>query len=115
MDINEVKMKLQNVLKELEIDAELEVRGGSGYLYTPREANIVKTASMVLESIDVKPRIIELPGASDSRYFSPLGVECIDIGPIGGNIHGPNEWVNLESLRKLVEFYRRIPIALARK
>jgi succinyl-diaminopimelate desuccinylase len=56
---------------------------------------------------------MEREGASDSRYFSPRGVACIDFGPLGGNIHGPNEYVVIPSLLRAAEFYGRLAQRLA--
>lgn len=113
MNVNRIRRKIEEILNEYDVkDVEIEVRSGHGYLYTNKNSILVRIAKQVLEEINVKPKIIELPGASDSRYFSPIGIECIDIGPIGGNIHGPNEWVELWSVIKLVKFYKKIPIAL---
>ncbi len=111
-NVEKVKETLENTLRNLEVDAELEVEGGTGYLYTPKDSKIVNIALNTLKDLGIKPKVVELLGASDSRYYSTLGIECIDIGPIGGNVHGPNEYVELWSLYKLVEFYQRMPLAL---
>ena len=55
---------------------------------------------------------MEAAGASDSRYFSPHGSQAIDYGPLGGGVHGPDEYVELDALGKAVEFYRRVAEAL---
>jgi succinyl-diaminopimelate desuccinylase len=88
--------------------ASVKVTGGLGYLNTPKNSGIVATASRILREIGVKPRIVEGAGASDSRFYSPLGIECIDFGLVGGNMHGPNEYVEEESIEKAVKFYTRI-------
>jgi len=48
----------------------------------------------------------KLGGASDTRFFTELGIPGVEIGPIHGNAHGPNEWVSLNSLVSLVEIFR---------
>jgi len=111
-NIKHIEDALKHVLENMELKAYLDIKGGTGYLYTPRESKLVKSALTILKELGLKPKTIELLGASDSRYFSPLGIECIDIGPIGDNIHGPNEYVELWSLHRLTEFYEKIPIAL---
>ena len=88
--------------------ASVKVTGGLGYLNTPKNSRIVATASKILKEIGVEPRIVEGAGASDSRFYSPLGIECIDFGLVGGNMHGPNEYVEEESIEKAVKFYTRI-------
>jgi len=91
---------------------ELGVYGGSGYLYTSRASKLVVMACRVLEEMGIEPFIVEMAGASDSRYFSPLGIEAIDFGPKGGNLHGPNEYVEIKSLIKTVEFYHKLALKL---
>ena len=65
----------------------------------------MKVFTEVLEEVGEKPRVVEGGGASDARWFSPLGVEVVDFGPRGGNIHGADEYVDIPSLRKLPRIY----------
>ena len=91
---------------------ELETRGGKGYLYTSRTAHIVRLALAINEQLGLNPDPVEGAGASDSRYFSPYGVPSIDYGPLGGNVHGPDEYVYLSHLELSTEFYKRLMEAL---
>ncbi|MEM2538011.1 MAG: M20/M25/M40 family metallo-hydrolase [Candidatus Methanomethylicia archaeon] len=88
--------------------AECEFSGGIGYLYTDENEDIVRFALEVLDGLGVKSGVVEACGASDSRFFAPIGVKCIDFGPVGGNIHGPNEYLEVSSLYKTVDFYERL-------
>lgn len=94
-------------------DARVKCGGGGGYLYTPPNARIVREALKAAGRAGLKVHVGEAAGASDSRYFSPLGVEAIDFGPIGGNVHGPDEWVLVESLEALPSFYYELARRLA--
>ncbi|HID73332.1 TPA: M20/M25/M40 family metallo-hydrolase, partial [Candidatus Micrarchaeota archaeon] len=105
---SKVESQLSDVLMEVLDDADVNVEGGSGYLYTPSDARIVAEAAKVLDELGLPVRFIEACGASDSRFFSPLGVDCIDFGPLGGNVHGPNEYVIVDSLKHAYEFYARL-------
>ena len=40
------------------------------------------------------------PGTADARYFDPAQ-PVVYYGPAGGNIHGPDEYVELESVRQV--------------
>jgi succinyl-diaminopimelate desuccinylase len=57
-------------------------------------------------------------GASDAVAFLGVGVPAVEFGPRGGGHHGPEEYVEIESLpryrRALVEFARIVgaPAAL---
>lgn len=104
-----VESSLRRALRENNVDAEVEIWGGEGYLNTDRESCIVKAAFDALASIGVEPKAGELPGASDSRhFFNTVTREVIDFGPLGGNIHGPDEYVILSSLEKTSRFYEEL-------
>ncbi|MCE4602834.1 MAG: M20/M25/M40 family metallo-hydrolase [Desulfurococcales archaeon] len=95
-----------------DVEAEVEVRGGGGYLYTPAGSRLVTLALSVNRGLGLPDKPVEAGGASDSRYFSPLGVKAIDYGPRGGNVHGPDEYVEVEALEKAVRFYREMARSL---
>lgn len=109
-----VEESLRNVLDNCLPEAVLEVRGSGKWLYTPVNATVVRAALEVLREMGEKPVVIEGAGASDSRWFSMNGVEAIDFGPRGGNVHGVDEYVELSSLLKLPEFYYRLAKKLLR-
>ncbi|MCD6158817.1 MAG: M20/M25/M40 family metallo-hydrolase, partial [Euryarchaeota archaeon] len=90
-----------------------EVRTGPGkYLFTDPNSTLPRAAVEVLEELGIRAYPIEAAGASDSRYFTPFDVECIDFGPIGGNVHGPNEWVDVQSLMLLPTFYKNLALRI---
>jgi len=104
-----VRQAIERALRENGVDGTVEVTGGDGYLNTDREARVVKAAVQALAEVGVEPKVGELPGASDSRhFFDRITREVIDFGPIGGNIHGPDEYVELSSLNTVSRFYRRV-------
>lgn len=95
-------------------NAEITVRSNekAGYLFTHPEDEIVRAMLETLEKFGEKVEPIEGPGAADSRFFTPYGVKAIDFGPKGGNIHGPNEYVDLDSLKLLPEVYKEVALRL---
>jgi succinyl-diaminopimelate desuccinylase len=105
-DEAEVRRAIEEQLGDLE--AEVQLHGGGGYLFTSQSSNLVKAAMDTLRKIGVAPQVVEMNGASDSRYFSPLGIDAIDFGPRGGNIHGPDEYVDIKSLELTIKFYARL-------
>ena len=78
----------------------------------------------VLRAVDLYRRIERLPfasesapsvgrdGASDAVAFLEVGVPAVEYGPRGGGHHGPEEYVEVESLpryrRALTEFARSV-------
>lgn len=52
------------------------------------------------QTLGVPPVFSAFPGTADARYFQPEADEqVVYYGPAGGNIHAPDEYVELESLR----------------
>ena len=90
----------------------LRVSGGGGYLYTDPDTGLIRTARGVARRLGLPDRLVEAAGASDSRHFSPRGVEAFDYGPLGYNIHGPDEHVIIDSLCRVTLFYRALAGAL---
>ncbi len=46
-------------------------------------------------------------GATDGRFLAEKGIPCIILYPVGGGIHGPDEWVDLPSLAQLFRIFER--------
>ncbi|MFX0090345.1 MAG: M20/M25/M40 family metallo-hydrolase [Candidatus Hodarchaeota archaeon] len=82
----------------------LDVRGGQGFLNTPKDSVLAQLALKVAKDHLIDPNLGELEGASDSRYFSRNNIPIIEIGPRGGNLHGNNEYVELSSLQRVASF-----------
>ncbi|MEM1610512.1 MAG: M20/M25/M40 family metallo-hydrolase [Sulfolobales archaeon] len=104
-DHSRLERVVKQIIEDLELDLKVSVSGGGGYLNTHKSSRIVAKAFKTLEKIGLRGSVAERAGASDSRYFSPEGVEAIDFGPVGGNIHGPDEYVELWSLDTAKLFY----------
>ncbi len=113
--------QIEKVLKEiLEFNipnAKLTVRHNekAGYLFTSLDSKLVRVMMKILESFGEKAKPVEGAGASDSRYFTPYGVEAIDFGPRGGNVHGPNEYADVDSLELLPKIYAEVAMNLLKK
>ncbi len=94
---------------------ELECRGSSGYFYTDPSNSLVTISTQVMKAYklmddDEPPK--EQEGASDARYATMFGVPAIDIGPKGGNIHGVDEYIDLESMLQFSAIYEDIVLKL---
>ncbi len=105
VDPDEIRRPVERVLQELLPEATLSIKVGAGCLMTDPGSTLVRTAKEVASNLGIPPRVTERQGSSDSRYFSSLGVECIDFGPQGGNLHGPNEYVVVSTLERAAKFY----------
>lgn len=102
----DVESGFREVLENILPGADLRIRTDPGdYQNTSPTSRVVTSLAEALRDEGVEVRLIEGAGASDSRYFTPFNVEVVDIGPRGGNMHGDNEYVELESLVKLPNVY----------
>lgn len=113
-DTKSEEAALRMVLDEqlVGIDYKLTVHMGKAFMNTPSSAHIVKTAQDIASAMKLDSTPVEMGGASDNRHFTDRPVEAIDFGPIGDNIHGPNEYVLLESIPTVATFYTRLVRAL---
>lgn len=44
-------------------------------------------------------------GTSDARFIAPLGVECVEVGPVNATIHQVDERIALDELERLPALY----------
>ena len=101
-----IERELSKILQEIMPDAQYSVKTGIGsYMYTDKRSSLIQAFKEALKIHGYKPEIIEGAGATDSRYFTLYGVEAIDFGPNGANIHGDNEYVDVKSLQILPKIY----------
>jgi len=104
-----IRETIRKVLKEFLPTAKSRVIESKGnYLYTSQNSPIVIAFKNALEKLNEQFTTCESGGASDSRHFTIYGVDAVDFGPRGGNMHGPNEYVELSSLRKLPKIYLQV-------
>ena len=47
-------------------------------------------------------------GTSDARFIAPLGVQCIEVGPVNASIHKVDEHVRVADLERLPDLYLRL-------
>ena len=47
-------------------------------------------------------------GTSDARFIAPLGVQCIEIGPVNASIHQVDEHVSVADLEALPDLYLQL-------
>ena len=92
----------------------LRVDPGAGYVKSNPECKLIRAAKWALEKEGIPVHLFEGFGASDSRFFATERTELFDFGPIGANIHGPNEWVSISSLEKNAKFFHTLIDVLVR-
>lgn len=50
-----------------------------------------------------EPRLVRVSGGSDARFFREYGIPVMLSRPIVGNLHGHDEWIDIQSM---VDYYR---------
>jgi succinyl-diaminopimelate desuccinylase len=92
---------------------------------TRAPANVARTnpyvralRDAVARTLDDEALSVGRDGASDAVSFLEAGIPAVELGPVGGGHHGPDEWVSLASLQRyreaLAGFVRTLPDWLAR-
>ncbi len=59
-----------------------------------------------------QPRLSRESGGSDARFLHPHGIPVLMSRPAVGNLHAPDEWIDIESM---VEYYRVCEAYLAQR
>jgi acetylornithine deacetylase len=70
-----------------------------------REEPIVQTLLRChQEATGEEPDLFSFTGTTDARFFNLYqGIPATCYGPVGANLHAPDEWVDLESLKEVTE------------
>jgi succinyl-diaminopimelate desuccinylase len=107
-DVSAVKSSIERALEILLPNVTLSIEGSGSFINTGADTAVVKAGLKTLQELNMVPCCLEGGGISDARFFAALGIPTIDFGPKGGNMHGPNEFVQVESLSLLSRFYSRL-------
>ncbi|MGY5852498.1 MAG: M20/M25/M40 family metallo-hydrolase [Candidatus Thorarchaeota archaeon] len=110
----EVKTALEQALADKVEIFSLRVDAGAGFVRCDPESKLIRSAEWALQKEGIRYKLMEGFGASDSRYFAGTGVELFDFGPRGANLHGPNEWVSISSLKENAGFFYSLVEVLSR-
>lgn len=83
----------------------LNVIAGVGYVSNSINSKLISAAIDEAKSRGWNSEPIEGAGASDSRHFADGTTQIFDFGPLGTNLHGPNEYVIYGSIPDAADFY----------
>ena len=78
-----------------------------GYYIDSREPIVELLTSMVCEVTGAPARVSPMFGTADARYFADNRIPAVYYGPAGGNMHAPDEWVELASVRRVASVLAR--------
>lgn len=103
-----LQQRVQAMLDDAQLDCDLVWRiNGEPYRSAP--GALLDAAVQTLTGHNgTPPRVDTGGGTSDGRFIAPGGAEVIELGPVGANIHSPNEHLDLADLDALSRIYERI-------
>ena len=107
-NVDQITEYFEHFIDENTLKCGLEVRGSIGPVHTPIETELIQKCIKVAKEMNLSTKPIEMGGATDSRWFSHLGIPTIEFGPLGGNVHGSNEYVEISSLEIVSKFYQKL-------
>lgn len=116
--LDDFKQKLDKIAQN---DPDFEYTFDNTYhippITTSSESEIVGTVKKVTKSLSGKEAELFTGnfGGSEMRCYYDLGAQTIGFGPIGGHPHGPNEYVEVESLICATKVYLATALQLAKK
>ncbi|MEE9409850.1 MAG: M20/M25/M40 family metallo-hydrolase [Candidatus Heimdallarchaeota archaeon] len=111
--MEDVENYFKNFVESSQLKTEIEVKGSIVPVYTPLNSLLVQQSIIVAEEMNLSSETIEMGGATDSRWFSAESIPSIEFGPLGGNVHGANEFVELSSLEIVRQFYLKLVTRLS--
>lgn len=72
-----------------------------GYYIDPADPLVELLSGAIAEVSGEPARISAMLGTADARYFADHAIPAVYYGPAGGNMHAPDEWVDLASVRRV--------------
>ena len=95
------------VLEKAGDRVKVELRSYGEVVSTPEDHPMVqKFKESVEEVLGRKAEFSVEHGATDGRFFAEKGIPSIVTYPVGGNIHGKDEWVSIKSLHQLYDIFK---------
>lgn len=81
----------------------------SGAPFGPARGELIDAVRAACrERLDIDPQPDTGGGTSDGRFFGPLGIPVVELGPVNRTIHQVDECIAIEDLRRLPGVYAAI-------
>jgi len=105
----EVLNKIKSKLDELKIQYELEIlQHEQAYLTNPNNRFVKILRDTANEILGNEIPLVASGQGSVGNVISKIGIPIINaFGVESDNIHAPNEWINIDSVPKIFEIYKR--------
>lgn len=93
-------------------DFNIQIHGTGDPVKTKVDDKYVLLLSEIVEKNTKKDsRIFGQHGSADTRFFSKYGIPAIEFGPSGGNWHGDNEYVDVNSFTSYIDILREFALS----
>ncbi len=90
-------------------DVEVKVRSASRATAVDPDSRVVRWVVEAAREEGLEGELGFKLGHCDIEYLvHEAGLDSVIFGPRGGNIHGPDEWVDVESVRRCARVYLRV-------
>jgi len=81
----------------------------SGVPFGPARGPLPEIVSAACsEHLGITPKRDTGGGTSDGRFIGPLGIDCVELGPVNATIHQINERITIDELERLPAVYASI-------
>lgn len=78
----------------------------SGAPFGPADGKLLAAvAAAVKDRLGIATRPDTGGGTSDGRFFGPMGIETVELGPVNRSIHKVDEAISMDDLERLPELY----------
>ena len=105
--VKKIEELLKGIVSKYE-GVEYELISTGETVFTPQDnPYLIKYKRIAEEVLNRKLSFSKEHGATDGRFFSERGMPVLITAPRGGNIHGNDEWVDLNSLEALFNIFFR--------
>ncbi|HSW96721.1 MAG TPA: M20/M25/M40 family metallo-hydrolase [Candidatus Saccharimonadales bacterium] len=117
LDIKFVKEDQESILEKIKQlipqDFTLEVLVNEPPHYTPKDNPYIQLFAQAAEQVIQKPAIV-VPRyfIGSLRHYNAVGGHGASFGPIGGNMHADNEWVDIQSLADYYKILKKFLLSV---
>ena len=103
--LEEIALQINKVLEKESYEIRNVLYGPANI--TPKDSSIIKTVSEAVRNVlKQEPEYyVGEGGVTDARFYRYAGIPTIIYGPLGEHAHGPNEYVDVDSLEKQANVY----------
>ena len=104
----QLEVACEQILKRHGVNYSMRWHRSGEPFYTPEGKLRAAARAVLTEATGSAPEESTGGGTSDARFIAPLGVECIEIGPVNASIHQVNEHIAINDLQQLPGLYLKL-------